>query len=165
MLAVLVIVGTAQAAEEHESRTICGIVARFTLLNRSIPDAGKLRIRLVLENRSHATADFRYFGGAFLQHVRILTERQKPARIRPDAPFLEAAADKITLKPGEKVETEVSIVPSQRYELPPGSYCLQFYYDVRLIPDDECAAEYHKRHGLENWVVWDTKRYSFSVSR
>ena len=164
-VAVLASFSTADAAKDHKSRKICGIVARITLMDSSIPRDGKLRIRLLLENQSDVTADFRYYGGAFLQHIRIFTEAQKPVRIRPDAPFLEPAADRITLKPGEKVETEVSVVPSQRYELPPAKYRLQFYYDLRLIADEHCAAEYRKRHRGENWVVWDSKRYLFIVSR
>lgn len=152
------------AKQNSTSRIFSGVVvAKFEVLSSVVRTGEPLKIRLVLENRSRSTVNFRYVSGSFVEHIRIYDAQHREVSFRLNAPFLESAAEKISLRPAETFATVASVDLWQFYDLPAGKYELRFYYDLRLISERKLADEYMQRYHSEDWVIWDTKRHPFSV--
>jgi hypothetical protein len=143
-------------------RPFCGVVPSFGIVTPMIRKGDVMKVRLVLKNESSEVVKFRY-GNSFRQHITVYDAHQQEVPVRLNAPFLESGAATVTLKPGRVFSTVVMIDLWPFYDLPMGTYGLRFFYDLRLIPNEECARRNKKLYRTKDLLLWDTRSYPFSV--
>jgi hypothetical protein len=152
----------AVAGAEHRSRELNGVTATFSLLNPSLKLSQPLRVAFSLQNVSGRPVVFRY--AQLLEHVDVFGSHGEKIYLKMGAPTFESPAADIRLKSGETFRRIEKIPLSVWYDLPPGDYYLIFRYDLRLLPDP-VVNTYRKKLHSDDWVIWDWKKYWFSVHR
>ncbi len=149
-------------AGDYTSRRIDEVVAGFRILTPTIRSSQRLCVKLLLHNLSKRPKTFAY-GASLVPDVLVFDGHGRELPLRSDAPTIEPVAPRISLKPGESFDTDICSKIGEYYELLPGRYYLQFRYDLRLIGDTTVARRYMELYRSDDFIVWDRRRYFFSV--
>ncbi len=150
-------------ADQHDSRIIAGVSAKFALLNPSMRPYDPLKVRVTLLNQTSRSVTLGLYA-EWLEHIEVFTARGERVFTKPDAPTLEPVGLDIPLKPGETVQRVEKLRLSAWYDLAPGDYFLKFRYDLQSLPASVAKVEEARFHSGD-WIDWDAKKYPFHVSR
>jgi hypothetical protein len=151
------------AENAHNGRTFNGVEAMFEVVTPTIRVSQSLCIKFTFRNVSSQPKSFRY-AASIMPNTLILDSRGQRLTFRRDAPTPEPVAPRIPLQPGGAFVTKICAKIADYYELSPGTYYLQFRYDLRLIDDPAVARRYMKLYQSRDFVLWDRRRYSFVVA-
>lgn len=146
----------------HYGRTFDGVVTGFEVLTPIVAKRQPLCVRFTFRNVGVKVKAFRY-AASVVPDACVLDSTGRELPLRRDAPTLEPVAPEIDLKGGESFATKICTRISDYYELSPGRYYLQFRYDLRLLENRAMVAQYAKMYGSSDLVLWDERRYAFTV--